>query len=181
MCHRELGLVILFLVSAFTCTKAGELARSAEIISIFRTYEALNDDFVSSVATGHGRSSKTYAQLRKEVEAYAEGPLANALKKSVEIACGANNSAVLRSLFGVINKTSNSANESPADTLGKIFICNPRLVSEEFHKSSATTKSELLESLVFGFGNVVREYPVSENQTKKLNAILDSLASESAK
>ncbi len=175
MCHRTSAVVALVLACAGVGAAASETASSADLIAVFRNYEALNDDFISSVQSGIGKSGKSYAQLRQEAERYAEGPFVTALLAATEIVCTNRDSAVVQSLFHVTAATTNSANECPADTLGRIFACQPQLVSSEFRKLSSEAKSVLFELLRFGFDNAVHDSPPNDKTIAGLRTKLNAL------
>lgn len=96
-----------------------------EILKTFAAFETLNSDFLSSVDTGVGRSGKSYAQLRQEVEAYSEGPFGQALSQARALICSTGDRIVLDALIRVTQATSNSASEAPTTTLVEIASCRP--------------------------------------------------------
>jgi hypothetical protein len=107
-----------------------------DVLIIFEKYKALNEDFLSSVGAGHGKTGKSYASLREEVEMYTEGPYYKALTAAKQLICAEKDGELLKSLFGIVIATSNSASEVPALTLGHIFVCQPHLVEIELRKLS---------------------------------------------
>jgi hypothetical protein len=96
-----------------------------EVMHVFREYEALNADLVRSVSTGTGKNGKPYSELRRETEAYAEGPFAQALVKVQGLLCASNDRKLLASLLHVVVATSNSANEAPTEALVQVAKCQP--------------------------------------------------------
>jgi hypothetical protein len=125
------------------------------ILRTFREYEALNADFLSSVADGKGRSGKPYAVLRQEAEAYCEGPFETALGAAQIQVCKFKDPEVVTALFRVILTTSNSASESPAWTLGYMFVCQPDLVAKSFKALTLANQRALFPTLEFGLENAV--------------------------
>src|SRR5207244_4001834 len=131
-----------------------DLSRT-KVLETFSAYEALNADFVSSVATGHGSSGKTYGVLRKEAEAFAEGPFAKSLALAKRLVCERKDAEVVAVLFRVTSATSNSASEEPAWALGGMFVCQPDLVATEFKALPPQMQPPLYDALEFGFENVL--------------------------
>lgn len=147
-----------------------------EVLNTFQQYIALNDDFLSSVETGKGISGKSYKDLRKEVEAYAEGAFHSALSSAEEIACVKKDTAILSSLFKVILSTSNSADESPAWTLGGIYVCQSSLVEKVMAKLKPEDREQIYGNLEFGFENVATTKPKDDKRIIELRKRLAALA-----
>ena len=106
-------------------------AQSRERVQqVFRTYEALNADFVHSVASGTGDSGKSYSALRRETERFAEGPYSKALAEAKKIICSSGDRELLASLLRVAEATLNSANEEPTVVLNQVAYCKPNLLRE---------------------------------------------------
>ena len=154
---------------------------ASEIIKTFEHYERINADFLSSVESGKGKSGKTYAQLRTEAEAYAEGPFESALDSAVRLVCGKRNTGrntdVVRALFKVKVATRNSASESPSTALGQMFVCQPTLVSAQFRAETPEMQRLLYPALEFGFENAV--YPTTGKDVDALRMSLKVLEPKS--
>jgi len=133
---------------------AADLSRT-KVLETFGAYEALNADFVSSVASGQGSSGKTYEVLRKEAEAFAEGPFTKSLSLAKRLVCERKDAEIVAALFRVTSATSNSASEEPAWALGRMFVCQPNLVVTEFKALPPHMQPPLYDALEFGFENVV--------------------------
>lgn len=125
-----------------------------EIISIFRKYVDLNEDFKSSVNTGIGKSGKLYSVLRKDVEKYGEEIYVPKLKLLKTIICKEKDSELLSEFFKVLISTENSADEEPRWILGDIYLCQSDLIISEFRKLKKTEQKIILGDLNFGFLNV---------------------------
>ena len=147
-------------------------------MATFSEYEALNADFVSSVASGHGVSGKSHDALRKEVEIFAEGPFEKSLDTARHVICQHKDGELLKALFRVTVTTSNSASESPAWSLGHVFVCQPNLVATEFRALSLPVQRQLYGTLEFGFENVVFDKPKTDKRVVALRKRLLSLAPE---
>jgi hypothetical protein len=147
-----------------------------EVLNIFQQYITLNDEFLSSVKTGVGRSGKSYKDLKKIVEDYAEGAFHNALPSAEEITCAKKDRVVLSSLFKVIISTSNSADESPAWILGGIYVCQPSLVENEMAKLQPEDREHIYNNLEFGFENVATTKPKNDKRIIELRKRLAALA-----
>ena len=147
-----------------------------EVLNTFQKYITLNDDFISSVNTGKGKTGKPYKDLRKEVEDYAEGPFHNALSRAEEITCDKGDEDVLSSLFKVIISTSNSADESPAWTIGGVYICQPLLVEKEISKLKPEDRKQICDNLEFGFENVATTKPKDDKRILELRKRLAAMA-----
>ena len=145
------------------------------ILRTFREYEALNADFLSSVGHGKGKSGKPYAVLHHEVEAYGEGPFEAALRAAQTQVCKFKDTEVITALFRVILTTSNSASESPARTLGYVFVCQPDLVAKSFRALTLAKRQELFPTFKFGFENVVYEEPKDSRRVLELRRKLQAL------
>jgi hypothetical protein len=145
------------------------------ILRTFREYEALNADFLSSVGHGKGKSGKSYAVLRHEVEAYSEGPFETALDAAQTQVCKFKDTEVIKALFRVILATANSASESPAWTLGYIFVCQSDLVAKSFRELTLIKQQELFPTLEFGFENAVYEEPKDSRRVLELRRKLQAL------
>lgn len=117
--------IALLLLFAVGPVLAAEQPSREKILSTFASYETLNSDFISSVGAGVGRSGKSYAQLRKEVEAYSEGPFEEALSQAQAWICATGDRVVLDALIHVVLATLNSASEAPTTTLAEIASCRP--------------------------------------------------------
>lgn len=133
---------------------ATDLSRTS-VLETFSAYEALNAEFVSSVAAGHGPGGKTSGVLRKEAEAFAEGPFTKSLAVAKRLVCERKDAEVVAALFRVTSATSNSASEEPAWALGRMFVCQPNLVATEFKALPPHMQPPLYNALEFGFENVV--------------------------
>jgi hypothetical protein len=125
------------------------------VLETFSAYEALNADFLSSVGAGHDASGKPYEVLRKELEAFAEGPFGKSLVSAKRLVCEQSDAEVVAALFRVTFATSNSANEEPAWTLGGMFVCQPSLVARQFKALPSKMQPQLYDMLEFGFENIV--------------------------
>ena len=170
-------LVTLAAVSlAMTVSANDRKMTRQEVLNTFQQYITLNDDFLSSVKTGKGNSGKSYKDLRKEVEDYADGPFHNALSSAEEITCDKGDKAVMSSLFKVIISTSNSADESPAWTLGGIYVCQPSLVEKEIARLNSEDRKQIYDSLEFGFENVATTKPNDDKRILELRRRLSALA-----
>lgn len=155
MCHSYLRLVLTVAALVAALPATGADLSHAKVLETFSAYEALNAEFVSSVATGHGSSGKTSAVLRKETEAFAEGPFVKSLALAKRLVCERKDAEVVVALFRVTSSTSNSASEEPAWALGHMFVCQPDLVAAEFKALPPDMLPLLYDALEFGFENVV--------------------------
>ena len=155
------------ILSAIVSASDTKISRQ-EVLHTFQQYIALNADFVSSVESGKGKSGKSYKDLRKEAEAYAEGPFHDALSRAEEIVCETGDKEVLARLFRVIISTSNSADESPASTLGGIFVCQPAAVEKEIARLNFEDRKQIYDSLEFGFENVATTKPKDDKSITTL-------------
>lgn len=151
--YRRLVLMVAILVAALPA--AGADLSHAKVLETFSAYEALNAEFVSSVATGHGSTGKTSAALRKETEAFAEGPFTKSLALAKRLVCERKDAEVVAALFRVTFATSNSASEEPAWALGHMFVCQSNLVATKFKALPPDMQPPLYDALEFGFENVV--------------------------
>ena len=154
---------------------AADVSRD-KILATFSAYEALNADFLSSVEKGQGRSGKSYSALRKEAEAYAEGPFHNALNAAQTQVCRFKDIEILNALFHVTISTSNSADEAPAWTLGHIFVCQPDIVKTAFSALPPTKQQDLYKTLEFGFENAVYRKPKNDKMVDALRRKLHTMA-----
>lgn len=132
---------IALAASAFV--QASEVRSREDIMRIFHSYETLNADFVRSASTGTGRSGKPYAELRREAEAYAEGPFAHALLRARDLLCASQDRELLASLLQVAMATSNSANEAPTEALVNVAKCQPSQLKALAPSLSAQQRTEL--------------------------------------
>jgi hypothetical protein len=133
------------------------------------------------VGSGHGKTGKSYASLREEVETYTEGPYFMALSAAQDLICSQKDSELLQRLFRIVIATSNSASEVPAWTLGEIFICQADLVESELRKLSRAEQLEIYKAISFGFEKVVYDWPRSDNRAVRLRAKLKSIEPKTAK
>lgn len=106
---------------------AGAISAKEDVLRTFREYESLNADFVRSASAGVSRSGKSYAQLRREVEAFAEGPFEAALRHAQLLLCASQDKELLAALLRVVEATANSASESPTEVLVQVTECQPDL------------------------------------------------------
>lgn len=166
--NRKATLCALFIVLVASRFAAAESVKPSDVAAVFAQYESLNSAYLLSVG------SPSEARLRAEVEKYAEGPLESALASAVELVCRTGNAETLRALFHVIVATQNSASESPAWSLGRVFVCRADLVEAEFAALPATQRRSLYEMMNFGFENVVYGHS-KELDVAALRARLHSL------
>lgn len=110
---------------AIACAPALAAGGKEDVLRAFREYENLNADFLRSVSAGTGRSGKSYAQLRREAEAYAEGPFEAALRQAQKLLCSSQDQELFAALLRVVAATANSANESPTEVLVQVAKCQP--------------------------------------------------------
>jgi hypothetical protein len=171
-------LFALVTLSLATIVSANDRKMSRqEVLNAFHKYITLNDDFISSLKTGKGKSGKSYKDLRKEAEAYAEGPFHEALSGTEKIICEKGDSEVLVGLFKVICSTSNSADESPSWTLGGIFVCQPSLIEKEIARLKPEDRKQIYDTLEFGFENVATTKPKDDKLIIDLRKRLAAMAS----
>ncbi len=167
---------IVLLAAALANAATQPQPTAAEVISVFQQYERINSDFVSSVGSGKGTSGKSYDRLRREAEAYAEGPFEQALESAVTLVCTGRNASVVRALFKVKLATRNSASESPAIAMGRMFICAPALVSHEVKAAGAAMQELIYPELEWGFENAVLDSPPAGENVDVLRRRLRLLA-----
>lgn len=172
MGHRKL---LLLLLAVWSLQVQASQTDGEGVIATFRSYGALNRDYLSSVNSGIGESGKSHEQLRNEVAVASEGPFEAALSAAVPIVCKEGNLEVLRALFVVTIATVNSASESPATALGRMFMCQPKLVSSEFQALPPSQQQALFETIAFGFSNATTDFPIEGADIDKLKARLDAL------
>jgi len=149
---------------------AADSARNG-VLNTFKQYEALNVDFLSAVGHEKGKSGKTYATLRNEVETYAEGPFETALAAAQTQVCKFKDAEIVRALFHVMLATTNSASESPDTVLGHMFVCQPNLVAKSFRAQPPSTQQALYSDLEFGFENAVYGEPKHNKRVLELFAL----------
>ena len=139
---------------------------ASDVIATFKKYELLNKEYVASVGT----ASRT--ELRQQTEEYAEGPFDQALESAVQITCRNENKELMHALFQVTLSTSNSASETPAWTLGRIFVCKPDFFEKEFKDLALSDQEALYVTLSFGFENVVYSSKIDSNIDKLRKRLL---------
>ncbi|MBI5182126.1 MAG: hypothetical protein HZA06_04340 [Nitrospirae bacterium] len=146
-----------------------------EIISIFKIYIELNEDFKSSVSSGIGKSGKSYSVLREEVEKYAEDNYTPKLETLRTIVCRENDRELLSEFFKVLISTENSANEKPRWIVGDIYLCQSDLVISEVKLLKKAEQKIILNDLNFGFLNVTYNKEDKIQDYHKLKRKLDLL------
>lgn len=169
MRHRTRAALLFFV--ALPC-HGSPAQSSAEIIAVFQTYVALNQDYLSSVKYGKGMSGKSYQQLNHEVADYSEGTLEEALEASVTSVCQNGKPDLIRSLLKLQQATTNSASESPATALGRMFVCQPDAFSETFAAMDRASQGQLYSLVEFGFDNAILDYPTKGTDVEVLKAKL---------
>jgi hypothetical protein len=169
-------LAFALLSLAYTISAADRKMSREEVLTTFKGYIALNDDFLSSVGQGHGKSGKAYADLRKEVESYVDGPLHDAFPSAQDIVCNRKDKQVLMALFKVVLAAANSADESPAWTLGGMFVCQPSLVEDEMVSLNAADRKQIYDNLELGFENVATTKPKDDERIGQLRKRLAAMA-----
>lgn len=169
---RALG-ILLFLV-AFACD-ATSTQDPAEVTAIFQSYVELNEDYLSSVKAGTGKSGKSYQQLSREISDYSEGPLEEALEVAVQLVCQSGQPVLIGSLLELQQSTINSASESPATALGRMFVCQPETFSETFTSMDRSSRDQLYSLVEFGFENAILDYPTTGADIEALTAKLNKL------
>lgn len=121
---------IIFIFLLFSLFSFGQ--NRNEIISIMKEYSA-----------NIGKPNYSHEFVDKKLNP--------ALAKLETIICEKNDKELFHYFLDMILATSGSANETPADVLGGIFICKTDLVIAEL-KGNYKFES-LIEDLNFGFGN----------------------------
>ncbi len=178
MCVKLQLLVVLVPLALWfsfaSCAEAADSVRD-RILETFKKYEALNADFLYSAEHGKGKSGKPYAILRKEVEAYAEGPFEVALNSAQTQVCKSKDIEIISALFQVMLATSNSASESPMTTLGYMFVCQPDLVAKSFRVLPFSEQQTLFSDLEFGFENAAYKGPKDDTRVPELRRKLQAL------
>ncbi|MBZ4036889.1 hypothetical protein K6T82_19115 [Flavobacterium sp. 17A] len=96
---------------------------------------------------------------------YVDKKLNPTLTKVQTIICKTEDKELLESFLIMIQKSSGSANEHPADILGGIFICHPEIVEEEL-KGKFKDKM-IFDNLELGFLNITTNLPL-DNKLKNL-------------
>lgn len=137
------------------------------VLRIFRRYEALNNQFL-------GSAGQIGQQRRRELEDYAEGPYTEALTAATRLVCAEANRHIVEAFFQVLNATTNSAYEEPSWVLGRMFACQPKLVSAAFRALRPAQRRQTYELLYFGFGNILPELKAAD--TTALRVQLQALA-----
>ena len=118
---KNLFIVLILLIQS--CFVLADSRDSSSVSESFDQYVSLNKRFVDSVGTSKSK------ELRGQLETYAEVGLATTLSAAERLVCSEKSLEVVKSLFNLIVSTQNSANEQPSEVLGKMFICQPDLVS----------------------------------------------------
>jgi len=90
---NTLRILVVIALSTPLLAQAVEVLSRDDIVRVFHTYEALNADFVYSASAGSGKNGKPYVELRREAEAYAEGPFAQALRRAKGLLCACHESS----------------------------------------------------------------------------------------
>jgi hypothetical protein len=91
---------------------------------------------------------------------YVDKKLNPTLLKIQNIVCETKDKELLDKFLEMIIKSSGSANESPADVLGNIFICNPEIVEEQL---KGKYKNHILfDYLELGFNNITMYWPLND-------------------
>lgn len=179
--HILILLIPLTLIFGSPSRAESENYSRERILETFIKYETLNSDFIYSVSHKNGKSGKTYSELRNEVEAFAEGPFESALNSAKFQVCKFKDNEIVKKLFRVMLATTNSASESPGTVLGKIFICQPELVSYTLLALSHSEQQALYKELKFGFENAVYNQPINNNRITLLRRKFNSLKPEGNK
>lgn len=138
------------------------------VLETFRTYEQLYADFLNI-------KTSTQEDLRRVVEAYAEGPFEAALGQAKTQVCNFKDAEIVNALFRVKLATFGSASESPDWTLGYMFLCQPDLVSKSFMALPLSKQQVLYSDFEFGFENVVYDKPKDDKQVLELRRKLLAL------
>ncbi|MBF4518536.1 hypothetical protein IRZ71_19435 [Flavobacterium sp. ANB] len=90
---------------------------------------------------------------------YVDKKLNPTLIKIQAIVCETKDKELLEEFLEMIIRSSGSANESPADVLGNIFICNPEIVEEQLSKYK---NHILFDYLELGFYNITMYWPLND-------------------
>lgn len=147
MSHKKLFLLLTLFVPADAF--AGAMMQREDIVATFEHYKSLSS----------GYQSHPTSQRLHEVESYAEGPFFTALQAAEASECAKPDAKLIRALFDVVLATQESADESPASTLGSVYMCQPELVRKEFMALKPAQQKPLYGILEFGFENVAEDKP----------------------
>ena len=126
-----------------------------DVLTIFQKQMRLNEELISSVETGYSKAGKSYKDIKKDVEAYHEGPYIEAVKRAQDLICRQKDKELLKQFLKVLIATSNSADEFPLWSFGRVFICQPTVVENEIYKLKSLDRLYISGALEFGFDNVV--------------------------
>ncbi|MFC0875772.1 hypothetical protein ACE01N_04215 [Saccharicrinis sp. FJH2] len=145
--------VIPLLIIIFTLSANGQ--NREEIISLMNEY-----------GENYGKPNYSFD--------FIDGKLNPGIIKIEKIICENNDTILFDCFLEMILKTKDSANETPSNILGGIFICNPGLVK---NRLTEKYKDEFLINLLeFGFNNrtydrkeEIKNYAELEKQLNQLN------------
>ena len=146
-----------------------------DVLAIFQKQMRLNAELISSVETGYSKAGKSYKDIKKDVEAYHEGPYVEAVKSTQDIFCRQKDKELLKLFLKVLIATSNSADEFPLWTFGRIFICQPTVVENEINKLKSLDRIYISGALKFGFENVVSTETKDDKATVPLRKKVKAL------
>jgi len=147
-----------FLLLASLVGDASHAQSDADPSVVFKKYVALNREYLSLVEARTGKDEKSIQQLSRELGEYSDGPLEEALEASVASVCQNGQPALIRSLLELQQATTNSASESPATALGRMFVCQPSVFSDAFTAMNRTSQDQLYSLVEFGFNNAILDY-----------------------
>jgi hypothetical protein len=139
---------------------------------ILMSFDTLKVKIHQFESTNWDSSKLLFQERRNSLENYEE-KITNRIYNLVsEQFCKYSDSQLLDIFMKAIIENRNSANESPAWTMGECYICNPDIVIRQISKFPQEETKILIEYLDFGFANVTYQ---KETQFHNYKALLDKL------
>ncbi len=161
--------VVLFLIGIPTCW-AAELSRSAVIQTLHR-YVALDDEYVKAVNAG-----QPYDKLGAELDRFTDGALEEAFANIRRIGCRSPDDGLVHELVQFILHTTNSASESPDETLGDVYVCQPDSVRRVFLALPKKTQREYYERFANETIGAIMDAHLPKKKDQVLRRMLDEMA-----
>ncbi|WP_264552239.1 hypothetical protein [Flavobacterium sp. N2038] len=124
----------------------------------FQTFSQTKEECIK-IITDYGNN---YNKPEFSID-YVDQKINPTLIKIQTLICETKDKELLEIFLEMIIKSSGSANESPADVLGNIFICNPEIVEEQL--KDKYRNHILFDYLELGFYNITMHWPINGKNT----------------
>lgn len=144
----------------------------AEMISAFREYKKINEDYDSIITSGVSKSGKPYKEIKEISVKYYDHSYIPHLYIFSAMVCFNKDRELLSEFLDVYLSPASSLDSRPTSCLGGIYDCQPDLALELFRKLEKPQQKIIYEALR---EQLVSLIPENQYRIKKYNLLLKRL------